>query len=108
MCPIEIDCRDSDMMEQMEEFLCRINYGLKNDCFELDFHDGKIRFISNIYCENDLNSIEAINQSFYCMKKMYKNFSSGILDIIFSGCKAKEAFAKCKKNRNDMLCSVVD
>lgn len=107
-CPVEVDCRDSDMMAQMAEFLCRTNYRIKNGCFEFNFQDGRIRFRSNIYCENSLASIETINHSFYCMKEMYKDFSSGILDIIFAGYRAKEAFAKCEKSRNNALCSAID
>ena len=51
MCPISADCEDSEMMSRMAEFFCRVNYGLKNGCFEFDFKDGEIRFKSYIDCD---------------------------------------------------------
>jgi hypothetical protein len=107
MCPIGAESSDAEMMAQMAEFLCRANYGLKNGCFEFGFRDGEIRFRSFIDCEDSTPSIEVIKNSIYCTAAMYKRYAAGIVDIIFSGCTAKEAIAKCEKSPADELRSMI-
>lgn len=107
MCPIGADYTDSNMMAQMAEFFCRANYGLKNGCFELDFRDGEIRFRSFIDCEDVKPSTEVIKNSIHCTAVMYKRYAPGIVNIIFSGCTAKEAIAKCEKSPEDELRSMI-
>lgn len=48
ICPIGVDEEDNKMMMEMAEFLHRVNWGLRNGCFEFDFRDGEIRFRSYI------------------------------------------------------------
>ena len=107
MCPIGADHTDCNMMAQMAEFLCRANYGLKNGCFELDFRDGEIRFRSFIDCEDVMPSTEVIKNSIHCTAAMFKRYASGIIDIIFSGCTAREAITKCEKSTEAELRSMV-
>ena len=107
MCPIGVDHTDADFMAQMAEFLCRANYGLKNGCFELDFRDGEIRYKSFIDCEETMPSVKVIKNSIHCIAAMYKRYAPGIVDIIFSGCTAKEAIAKCEKFPEDELRSML-
>lgn len=95
--PIGADQEDFAMMYQMAEFICYVNYGLKNGCFEFDFRDGEIRFRSFIDCDEVIPSMEVIKNSVYCTAAMYENYAPGITEIIFVGCSAKEAIAKCKK-----------
>lgn len=107
MCPIGADHTDSKMMAQMAEFLCRANYGLKNGCFELDFRDGEVRFRSFIDCEDVMPSTEVIKNSIHCTAAMFKRYAPGIVDIIFAGCTAKEAIAKCEKSPEAELRSMI-
>ena len=95
------------MMAQMAEFICRANYGLKNGCFELDFRDGEIRFRSFIDCEDLMPSTKVIKNSIHCTAAMFKRYATGIVDIIFSGCTAKKAIAKCEKSPEDELRSMI-
>lgn len=97
LCPIGADRNDADMMARMAEFLCRVNYDIPNGCFEFDFRDGEIRFRSYIDCENTVPSKEVIRNSIFSTAIMYGYYASGIADIIFSDCTAKEAIAKCEK-----------
>jgi hypothetical protein len=106
-CPLGAERSDADMMAQMAEFLCRANYGLKNGCFELDFRDGEIRFKSFIDCEDSTPSTKVIKNSICCTAAMYKRYAPGIVDIIFSGCTAKEAIAKCEKSPEDEIRSMI-
>lgn len=98
MCPIGADHTDANAMAQLAEFLCRANYGLKNGSFELDFRDGEIRYKSFIDCEEAMPSVKVIKNSIHCTAAMYKRYAPGIVDIIFAGCTAKEAIAKCEKS----------
>lgn len=107
MCPFGADHTDSNMMAQMAEFLCRANYRLKNGCFELDFRDGEISFRSFIDCEDVMPSTGVIKKSIHCTAAMYKRYAPGIVDIIFSGCSAKEAITKCEKSPEDELRSMI-
>ena len=107
ICPIGVDHTDADTMAQMAEFLCSANYGLKNGCFELNFRDGEIRFRSFIDCEDTTPSVKVIKNSIYCTAAMYKRYAPGIVDIIFAGCTAKEAIAKCEKSPEDELRSMI-
>lgn len=96
-CPIGADRDVAEMMAQRAEFICRANYGLKNGSFELDFRDGEIRYKSFVDCDEVLPSTEVVKNSIYCINIMYKLYAQGIVDIIFAGCSAKDAIAKCEK-----------
>lgn len=107
MCPFGAESSDENMMAQMAEFICRANYGLKNGCFEFDFHDGEIRYRSFIDCENLIPSAEVIKNSIYCIASMYQRYTPGIFDIIFLGCTAKEAIVKCENFTEDKIRSMI-
>ena len=109
VCPIGVECRNTDMMMQMAEFICCVNYGLRNGCFEFCFYNGEIRFRSYIDCDNARPSLAVIDSSFWYMLRMYKDYSQGILDIICAESKAKEAFEKCKnKSWSTAVYSIID
>lgn len=93
--------------EHVDEETDEENYGLKNGCFELYFRDGEIRFRSFIDCEDVMPSTEVIKNSIHCTAAMFKRYAPGIVDIIFSGCTAKEAIAKCEKSPEDELRSMI-
>ena len=103
VCPISADCEDPEMMAEMAEFICSVNYGHRNGCFELDFRDGEIRFKSFIDCDNLMPSTAVIKNSIYCTAAMFDRYGPGMLEIIFAGCTAKDAIAKCKKSVEDLL-----
>lgn len=106
ICPIGADRDDADMMARMAEFLCRANYGLQNGSFEFDFRDGEIRYKSFVDCDGVLPSTEVVKNSIYCIDAMYKRYAPGIVDIIFAGCSAKDAIAKCEKSPEEELRSL--
>lgn len=94
LCPIAADSSDQEQMLQLMEFTCRVNYGLRNGCFEFDCDGGEIRYKSFIDCKNLIPSMEVIQESLRCIAIMFSNYSSAILNIIFLGKSAKEEFAK--------------
>lgn len=107
ICPIGADCNDENMMEQMAEFICRANFGLKNGSFEFDFDYGEIRYKSFIDCDEVHHSTKVVKNSIYCIAAMYKRYANGITSIIFAGSSAKEAIDLCEKSPGKELRSML-
>lgn len=107
ICPIGVDEEDNKMMMEMAEFLHRVNWGLRNGCFEFDFRDGEIRFRSYIDCDKTLPSIESIKNSIFCTAAMFEKYGAGITSIIFAEGYAQEAIAMCEKKYEEELYSIL-
>lgn len=97
ICPINADENDAGMMARMAEFLSRVNYGIKNGCFEFDFRDGEIRYKSFVDCDEVIPSTEVVGNSICCINAMYNRFSQGIIDIIFRDSSVNDAIEKCER-----------
>ena len=95
--PIGPDENNKDMMNNMSEFICRANFGLRNGNFEMDFIDGEIRYKTFVNCGNDvMPASEIIKESIYTPVAMFDKYGSGITDIIFQDVAAAKAVAKCE------------
>ena len=94
--PINADTDDIDVMRQMNEFINRANYGLRNGNFELDVRDGEIRYKIYVDCDNQLPSKEIIRSSIVIPSVMFERYSPGILDVMFRNSTAEEAVSKCE------------
>lgn len=97
IAPIGADEEDKKMMATMAEFVCRVNYGLKNGNFELDMRDGEVRFKCFVDCESITPSKDMVQNSIHCPAIMFKRYGSGIVDIIFGNATATEAVNRCEK-----------
>ena len=110
--PIDADSDNPVMMANMAEFLVRANYGLKMGNFEMDYDDGEIRFKVHICCEDITPTKAMVQRSIYYPATMFRNYGSGIVDIIFNGVSGKDAVKKCEEeNRSElyrMLSEVLD
>lgn len=95
--PIGADENDREMMASIAEFVCRANYGLVNGNFELDMRDGELRFKCFVDCDGITPSNEIVRNSIYCPAAMFKRYSDGIVNIIFTRISAKEAVEICEK-----------
>lgn len=96
--PLSADEDDAAMMANMAEFICRANYGLKMGNFEFDYSDGEIRYKVHIPCSGIIPTEEMIRDSIFFSQRMFKRYGSGIIDIIFNDCSAKEVYEKCEEN----------
>lgn len=103
ICPIGADEEDNEMMTEMAEFLHRVNWGIRNGCFEFDFRDGEIRFRSYIDCDKTIPSTKSIKNSICCAAAMFEKYGAGITSIIFAEGYAKEAIAMCEKKEEEEL-----
>lgn len=103
LCPIVPDYQDEEMMAKMAEFTCRVNFGLLNGCFELDYRDGELRYKSFIDCEGGVPSAQCINNSIHCIAALYKRYADGIIEILFKDRSAKEAVESCEQAHEEKL-----
>ncbi len=94
--PINADNDDKDVMREMNEFINRANYGLRNGNFEIDVRDGEIRYKVFVDCDNQLPSREVVRGSIVIPSVMFERYSPGLLDVMFKGSTAEEAISKCE------------
>ena len=106
ICPEHVDNRDTDMMSRMAEFICRVNYGLKDGCFEFDFEDGEVCYKSYINCDNYYPSLQVIADSMQCVTTMFERYAYGIIDIIYNDCLAEDAISNCEKTAEKIYCRI--
>lgn len=95
--PVSADEEDAACMQSMAEYICRVNYGLKSGCFEMDMEDGEIRFHVHVYCKGILPSQEMIKRSIYTVAAMFEHYGQGLMDVIYGGKSAKAAYEACEK-----------
>jgi hypothetical protein len=82
-----------DKLHQVAEYLNRINYSLVIGSFELNMDDGKIRFkTSMFYDENLPPSLEVIERTIITNLYMMDRYIPGIMSILFGHQTPKEAF----------------
>lgn len=107
--PIGPDEDNKEMMNNMSEFICRANFGLRNGNFEMDFMDGEIRYKTFVNCGNDvMPTSEIIKESIYTPVAMFDKYGSGITDIIFQDVAAAKAVAKCEGSDEEELQEVIE
>ena len=95
--PVGVDPKDSAKLAAMAEFICRVNYGMRNGNFEMDFNDGEIRYKSFVDCSSGTPSRDVIENSVVAGIEMTKRYYPGIKDVLFNGISPKEAVEKCEK-----------
>ena len=108
ICPVSADCEDAGMTAQLAEFLHRVNYGVPNGCFEMDYTDGEIRYKSYISIMDHVPSAAVVKNSLLWVSSMFERFGPGIADIVFAGCSAREAVEKCMQTLEDETGEVFD
>ena len=100
VCPMHADPDDRDMMCRIAIFLHLANYNLRNGNFELDIHDGEIRFKSHVDCDGLTSPTTAmVRNSIYICASMFKHYGDAIYHIIHNGMTPEEAIAlseECK------------
>lgn len=101
--PLGVDENDQAMMSAMAEFVCRVNYDLIIGNFDLDMHDGEIRFKYFVDCNEITPTIEMVCNSIHFPATMFKRYGGGIVDVLFGNSTAKEAIDKCEKATVDEL-----
>lgn len=83
--------------QEMAEFICRANYGLKCGGFQYDIRDGEILYKVYVSCHNMVPSQEMVKHSLYIPAAMFDKYSGGMLAILFGGSNAKDAVDACER-----------
>ncbi|MBE6754135.1 MAG: hypothetical protein E7559_07295 [Ruminococcaceae bacterium] len=80
-----------DVRADMCELLTRINYGLLNGNFEMDFDDGEIRYKSFNDCDGITPTPAIIKDSILVPASMLRRFGDAIIAVMFGLQNPKEA-----------------
>lgn len=104
--PIGPASDDPDMMRETSEYLMRINDTIRMGMFTVNHEDGEIMFNVLIpFDEPDcLPTEDMIRRSVYIPMQLYERFSDGLLDILFDGKSAEQAFHEAfRRTVRDLL-----
>ncbi len=101
--PLGPDTEDNEIVNNMVRFLTRVNYTLRNGCFEMDLDDGEIRYKIYCNCWNVKPSDEMIHESIHCPAAMFEKYGDGIMGILFGGMTDRQADEKCKDGLEGLL-----
>ncbi len=96
ICPLYADIENEEQMARAAEFFCRVNYGLMNGNFELDFNDGEIRYKSFVNCDGVVPSATVIMDTIQCAAAMYSRYGKGLLQILFNDWAPEDAVNFCE------------
>jgi hypothetical protein len=80
-------------LSEMQEFLTRVNFGLKFGNFELDLEDGEIRFKTSIQFAGDCDPAPMIEECLSLNIVTFDRYLPGILQVIFTDATPKDAIA---------------
>lgn len=83
--PLSVNTDDAQELARMAEFITRANYGMTRGCFEMDYHDGEIRFRMTVDCDGDaVPTQEIVKNSVYVPASMFNRYGSGMVHTMFS------------------------
>lgn len=95
--PLRVDREDKKAMQEMAEFLSRVNFSMKRGNFELNMNDGEIRYKTFVDCDDQLLSRKVFFNSYHCPQSMFHRYGAGIMDVCFGQASAEEALEKCEE-----------
>lgn len=86
----------------VSEFLCRANYGLYHGNFEMDFHDGEVRYkTTGMTTEEESFDEEVIGRLLNLGFAMTDRYAPGILSVMYANDDPAEAVERIEKREND-------
>jgi len=97
ICPLNVDKDDPDVMQGVNEFLARVNYGTVNGNFEIDYSDGEVRYKTYVNCEDIILSTKVIRDSIYIPATSFKQYGDGLVQMMFTDESAERVYAGCRK-----------
>ena len=89
---------DPDCMLQVAEYFTRANFGLRNGNFELDFHDGEIRYKTFIDCHDLIPSEEVLRKAIIIPVSMFDRYGNGLLSVIMGIKTPEEAIEEAESD----------
>ncbi len=101
--PLDVDVTDENAVKRMNEFICRASHGLIRTSFYFDRTDGEIQCRFYINCNGIAISEEMIINSILYPSKMFKRYSKGILDTMFTDKDIQQIVDECEKPERPMF-----
>ena len=96
--PLHAVPTDKACMARVSEYICRVNYGLKNGNFRLDFSDGEICYVCYIDCVDRIPDNEVFLGAIFASMKMHERYSDGLARVILTDVSPKEMVAYCEED----------
>lgn len=87
-------------LQQVSEYIHRVNFGLNNGNFELDFEDGEIRYKTFVSFDNIELSKDIIEDSILLPLAMFKKYGTNLLLLMLQEADAK-SLADAADNHSD-------
>ncbi len=85
---------DSENINRMSEYIGRVNSGLRNGNFELDYEEGTIIYKTYIYVGNRSISKKEIVQAIVVSAEMWIRYGDGLVEVLGSDKEPKEIIEK--------------
>ena len=99
--PLGPDKGDAATMKRTAEFLTRANYGLVFGNFEMDMHDGEIRYKTFVPCGGEAPCADVIRRSIYVPAMMLDRYGDGLLKVLYSEIYPEKAFCMSENDMRD-------
>ena len=99
--PLGPDKGDAATMKRTAEFLTRANYGLVFGNFEMDMHDGEIRYKTFVPCGGEAPCADVIRRSIYVPAMMLDRYGDGLLKVLYSDIDPEKACSMCENDIRD-------
>lgn len=97
VCPANVP---EDRRMAMAEFMARVNYGLVIGNFEMDFHDGEVRYKTSIDVENDRLTPALVRNMIVLNLQMMDRCLPGIMAVAFGDVAPEEAVSRIQTSEN--------
>lgn len=102
--PLGVAEGHAEVMRRMAEFICRVNYGICNGCFELEYDTGIIRYKTFADCTNSkIPSKDVIRDGISRAYWMFDQYAYGILEITHGKTQVSEIIERCEQEREETL-----
>jgi hypothetical protein len=90
-----------EVRSDVAEYLTRANYGLRIGNFELDYHDGEVRYKASLDFESETLTYNFIRNAIYPAVQTMDRYLKGLLSVMFGGRTPVEAIQEVEGEVED-------
>lgn len=87
-----------EMRAAAAEYITRVNFGLYNGNFELDYSDGEIRYKTYVNCRDQLPALSVLEDAMHTPVFLFRRYGDGLLDVL-EGRKAPELAVRASERK---------
>lgn len=96
-CPVGPSPDDVGVVSAMAEFICRVNYHLREGHFVMDYNDGELRYKCFMNFGDQIPGPEMIQNSIFLPVTMMMRYAPGIVRVLYQGMDPKTAVKMCEE-----------